>query len=289
MLPNLVAVRDLVNNTRSLNAKPLKDLRFQEYSSRLPISRKNAIAVVLAAVNRSGWNVKSETDELVEIRRPLAEGVNLPGWDVRLEIYIEAIDDATTRVSVDLGRTELGVKPLFSGGLRDPMNRLYQLIQDEHKRFDAQQAHTVAETTPPPDKELKDLIGLRDSGVLTDEEFEVAQVRLSKRLQGAAALSKCPDCQGTLSKMANTCPHCGRPAHPITANSRQAAPSLRSNLNSGVSDDIGKGLSLTNMGIGGFIAGLALSFSFYGVIQFIAIGVTVLSAGICIVGVALGK
>lgn len=72
----------------------------------------------------------------------------------------------------------------------------------------------------------------RPSGVLSDEEFEQAQLRARARLEQEAArleaasrpvqrnaLVACVDCDGQVSRLAVVCPHCGRPfgngRHPI--------------------------------------------------------------------------
>jgi len=99
-----------------------------------------------------------------------------------------------------------------------PMGRIDTFVEVCRKNIEAANMPVESDSHPSPDSliaELERLAVLRDTGVLTEDEFQGQKARLLAAQPANSSLGLlCPSCGMTNARKANFCKECGAPIPP---------------------------------------------------------------------------
>jgi hypothetical protein len=144
-----------------------------ETEMRLPDGPGEALAACRAAVAELKWKVESQTDRRLVCKELQPAMLASSTWSAKIEIDLREAGDGTL---VAVKASNFGMGPIQSSHVKGQAGAFCNQLQVILERRASATAPTQAAVSLS--SELQNLASLRDSGVLSQAEFEAAKAKL---------------------------------------------------------------------------------------------------------------
>lgn len=136
------------------------------------VRKDKAYSFIREAITKIGYRIMSESENFISIKEAASFNMMKVTWSAQIDIYIQE-DGETTNITLD--GSIFGFGPIQHGHIKGEVGRFANII---HSVIDQRQKTNTTENKITLSDEIEKLIKLKEKGMLNDEEFSKAKLKL---------------------------------------------------------------------------------------------------------------